>query len=195
MWQSIQINSNDNQTIKFYIEESGKKISVADFINNLIESKYFRFYYNTLLKDSSFIAFFWENIPFTKNSLTIDYEFSLVNSTSLMNQKSDPSAFDDYFKKEEEVVSFSNLRGDANLIVPCPNQNLDSYSHIGNFVRSSDMNQIDKLWEMVGNEISKSLRDNPIWLSTAGLGVPWLHIRIDSNPKYYRTLAYRNCIS
>ena len=27
---------------------------------------------------------------------------------------------------------------------------------------------------------------SPLWLSTAGMGVSWLHLRLDSRPKNYR---------
>ena len=27
---------------------------------------------------------------------------------------------------------------------------------------------------------------NPLWLSTLGLGVAWVHIRLDRTPKYYQ---------
>jgi hypothetical protein len=30
----------------------------------------------------------------------------------------------------------------------------------------------------------------PIWLSTAGMGVAWLHIRLDERPKYYSHKPY-----
>ena len=30
----------------------------------------------------------------------------------------------------------------------------------------------------------------PTWLSTEGSGVPWLHVRLDSRPKYYHHAAY-----
>ena len=30
----------------------------------------------------------------------------------------------------------------------------------------------------------------PTWLSTAGMGVSWLHVRLDSQPKYYGFAAY-----
>ena len=32
----------------------------------------------------------------------------------------------------------------------------------------------------------------PVWLSTAGGGVDWLHMRLDERPKYYRHLPWRN---
>jgi hypothetical protein len=31
---------------------------------------------------------------------------------------------------------------------------------------------------------------SPLWLSTAGMGVSWLHLRLDSRPKYYRHRSY-----
>jgi len=31
-----------------------------------------------------------------------------------------------------------------------------------------------------------------LWVSTAGLGVYWLHMRVDPKPKYYKHQAYKN---
>ncbi len=31
----------------------------------------------------------------------------------------------------------------------------------------------------------------PLWLSTAGGGVAWLHVRLDSRPKYYGYSPYK----
>ncbi len=36
------------------------------------------------------------------------------------------------------------------------------------------------------------ISDRPIWLSTAGGGVAWLHVRLDSTPKYYGYAPYRD---
>lgn len=30
----------------------------------------------------------------------------------------------------------------------------------------------------------------PVWLSTAGAGVAWLHVRLDDRPKYYSYRPY-----
>jgi hypothetical protein len=32
----------------------------------------------------------------------------------------------------------------------------------------------------------------PLWLSTAGGGVDWVHMRLDDQPKYYRHLPWRD---
>jgi hypothetical protein len=32
--------------------------------------------------------------------------------------------------------------------------------------------------------MSRRVNMKPVWLSTAGAGVPWLHVRLDDRPKY-----------
>jgi hypothetical protein len=48
---------------------------------------------------------------------------------------------------------------------------------------------------MVGTEMKKrlkSLNGNTVWMSTSGLGVHWVHMRMDSNPKYYSHKPYKH---
>jgi hypothetical protein len=46
------------------------------------------------------------------------------------------------------------------------------------------------VWATAARLVRENLGDTPRWLSTAGLGVPWLHLRLDSYPKYYRYRPY-----
>jgi len=39
--------------------------------------------------------------------------------------------------------------------------------------------------------ITARLSDRPLWVSTSGLGVAWLHVRLDARPKYYQYTPYR----
>ena len=39
--------------------------------------------------------------------------------------------------------------------------------------------------------MSQTVNDKPTWLSTAGMGVAWLHVRLDQRPKYYAHRPYR----
>ena len=98
-----------------------------------------------------------------------------------------------------EVVSFSNLGRDAILVVPCLlEKNADSpesYTHLANFIRLGDENQIRSFWREVALQMHKRLADKSgkkVWLSTCGLGIFWLHVRLDSSPKYYSYVPYRN---
>ena len=51
--------------------------------------------------------------------------------------------------------------------------------------------QKHSLWQEVGRVMQQKLTAKPIWLNTAGAGVPWLHIRLDSQPKYYEYKSYK----
>ena len=45
------------------------------------------------------------------------------------------------------------------------------------------------LFAMVSDAMVRSLDTRggtPVWMSTSGAGVSWLHIRLDSRPKYYQ---------
>jgi hypothetical protein len=46
------------------------------------------------------------------------------------------------------------------------------------------------LWRNVGETMQQRITDRPVWLNTAGGGVSWLHVRLDSWPKYYRFRPY-----
>jgi hypothetical protein len=42
--------------------------------------------------------------------------------------------------------------------------------------------------------MADQLNDKPIWLSTAGLGVPWLHVRLNRQAKYAVHQRYRQAV-
>jgi len=88
------------------------------------------------------------------------------------------------------VVVFPNLGGDAVLIAPCPRGHVDAYPHLAAFLRQGEKDQIRKLWQVAAETLLDRLSDTPVWLSTAGIGVAWLHLRLDTRPKYYRYRPY-----
>ncbi len=90
------------------------------------------------------------------------------------------------------MVLFPSLGGDATLLAPSPIDAATDYAHLAAFLRTADERQIQALWCKVGIHVAASLRDEPIWLSTSGLGVAWLHVRLDSMPKYYQHQPYKH---
>ncbi len=90
------------------------------------------------------------------------------------------------------MVTFANLGNDAFLIAPCPQASASVYPHLAAFARGASMEQQHALWEQVGEAIVTRLNERKLWVSTAGLGVYWVHVRLDSYPKYYSFAPYRS---
>ena len=190
MWTKIELASSSNHST-FRLQEDGKPISNQQFLNLLKNSSSFRSFYNQQLAECSFPAFLWENNPITTNNWEQNYECTLVDNSFLASCSPDRKTFAQYFQPNEQVVSFLNLGGDAQLITPCPRKSPECYTHLGSFVRNAESSQQDALWQMTAQMMLDAAGKQPRWLSTNGLGVFWLHIRIDRRPKYYQTEAYK----
>ena len=143
------------------------------------------------MKSSSYDGYFWEVKPINGEGINEEFEFVLVESDILPKIEANDSSFKQYFEEKRGVVSFPSLRADAQLIVPTPMGTSSNYKHLASFVRGAPTSQIIEFWKKVGEEYERLIAENIKWLSTAGLGVSWLHVRIDSRPKYYRFKEYK----
>lgn len=191
MWSIKPIESSES-IIKFGISDDKNRISHSLFLELLQGNTTFRSFYNEFLISLAFEAFFWENKPLTKSNLGEEYECNVIKSDLLAGKNPDAHTFSSYFKKDKQVVAFPNLGKDALLIAPCPVSENQGYAHIGSFIRNAPESQIQEFWKRTGDEMLNHIGDKPKWLSTSGLGVFWLHVRIDSYPKYYQTEEYKN---
>jgi len=122
------------------------------------------------------------------------------------------------------VCSFANLGGDAQLVAPLPQQpsrnccapvlgcsvvNDRTYSHLAAFERNAPKCQVSEFWRVGANRMLETLErkhnintqqgrnvedNDKTWFSTNGMGVSWLHLRLDGRPKYYdyEPFAYLN---
>ena len=152
----------------------------------------FALYFSSVLAASSHIAFFWECPPIMHKLEDRPFEFAIVRAHSFA--PADPQSFSSFLQCAEGSVTFANLGGDAQLIAPCPQGPLERYGHIAAFVRGASAAEKAALWGLVGTTLTQVLSrrgTSPTWLNTEGSGVPWLHVRLDSVPKYYHTGAYR----
>lgn len=190
MWNAQEIESSSSN-VKFRISENGHPISNKRFLQLLKNESSFRSFYNEFLTGLGFEAFFWENKPMMNSNLDSKYECNVINTDFLAGKSPDVRTFRSYFKENREVVSFPNLGKDAQLIAPCPVAENEGYAHIGTFIREAPEPQMQAFWQTVGHEMLEEMKDEPRWLSTSGLGVFWLHARIDAVPKYYQTKEYK----
>jgi hypothetical protein len=192
MWQTnAEFKSND-RILKISISESSSLLCFSDVLTLLRDSADFRRYFIEQLSSVEFSAFRLETPPVTIASINRYFECVLLDSPELLRTP-DAAAFSTYFKSHavDDVAVFPNLGNDAILIVPCPAIAYSAYGHIAAFLRNAPEHQQHSLWKSVGQAMVTRLSSEPVWLNTAGAGVSWLHVRLDSRPKYYRYLPYK----
>lgn len=188
MWQAqIQATKTD-QIQHVTLWQDSRQLCFSEVIDLWQSQAQFRSLTSTLLAGSPFAAFFWEMPPITQRTLDRAYECVLVNSPSLSQISTDPEPFRSHFARadsDQGVITFANLSGDALLVVPCPQVEAVVYADLARFVRGAPVQQQDRFWQTLAQVITQHLGPEPTWISTSGLGVHWLHVRLDSRPKYY----------
>jgi hypothetical protein len=158
------------------------------------ESEAFRAWFAGVLRDCPFSVYRWETPPVTRDTINRPFEFVLVASPGI-DLPPDPEPFLDYFDSEGQgIVAFENLGRDALMVVPTPLADPSAYGHLAAFIRNAPAEQIDALWSKVAEAVGDRLGDQPLWLNTAGGGVAWLHVRLDSRPKYYEYESYKGLL-
>jgi len=127
--------------------------------------------------------------------------------------RGDPSSFRDKFVSVRTTLfdglsaTFPNLSGDTLLVLPMPppqmvddmraRRNVDArsawaYENLRSFTSEGaavviGIDAIKSLWKCVADAVSAWVPSTTkLYVSTSGQGVPWLHIRVSTTPKYYR---------
>jgi len=179
--------------LRVAIDLGSSPVSYAEVLRLWRDDEDFRAFFLALLADAPFAAYRWETPPVTAATAGRPFEFVLLDSPTLA-RRPDPDAFAEHFRTpagKRGVVEFPNLGRDAVLVVPCPAGPPSAYGHLAAFVRQAPEAQRHALWQLVGEAMRRRLDDRPVWLSTAGAGVSWLHVRLDDRPKYYGHDPYR----
>jgi len=192
MWTALSQHIDSWAIITSINKQSGP-LSFREVISLWCGNHEFRKFFTGEISRSPFSAFFWETPPITNQTLDRPFEYVLVEAPVLLEISPDSRPFNSHFvsARSADVVTFPNLGGDAILVVPVPQDRKECYSHLACFLRSAPEKQIDSFWYRVGLAMQSRISTSPTWLSTAGLGVSWLHLRLDSRPKYYRYLPYK----
>ena len=178
---------------KYIVFRDDASISYADTCDLWQRDDVFRSFFISLLAESPFSAYRWETPPITTDTANRRFEFVLLNAPYLA-RPADRQPFASYFTdgiSNEGTVAFENLGKDAVLVVPCPRGPESAYSHLAAFIRYAPKDQKHLLWRIVGKNVQNIISDYPLWVSTAGGGVDWLHVRLDSRPKYYGYTPYK----
>jgi len=173
-------------------DASGSRMSFSQVVNAWREGKAMLDFWRERLRAVGLAAYTWECPPVTSDSWTRSFECVFVPSPALGSMRPEPEAFAEHFRPGAAVATFPNLGGDAILVAPCPDPGGGDFTHLASFTATARAAIQDDFWQAVGEAMAQRVGARPVWLSTAGLGVGWLHVRLDDRPKYYRHGPYRN---
>ena len=185
-------SENSGNRLKYRIREKGKILSYADVLDLWEHDSEFVNFYLSAFKKCGYYAFIWETPSICTKSVRRDFEFVIHNSP-ISSRQPDRETYAEYFDTDtapDGIVAFDNLRGDALLVVPSPYRKDADYSGLAEFFLEAPVTQQRGLWRELARHAKSRLSGRPMWLSVAGGGIHWLHIRLDSTPKYYRYEPY-----
>jgi hypothetical protein len=196
MWthhvESIRLGCVQRATLS----SNGTPLSFGEALRLLDRDASFREYLTQLLAGSTNAAFRWETPPISETNLDRPFEFVLTNDPNL-DTRPEPRAFASYFagsNANAAVLAIPNLSKTATLVVPRQLDEAATYTHFARFLRSAPSHQAHALWRCVAETAQHQLSAVPQWISTAGGGVAWLHVRIENEPKYYSYRPYADAV-
>lgn len=137
-----------------------------------------------------YAAIAWELPPLTTASLSEPFACAVLDHPALARVTADRRPFADHLRGD--VAVFENLGRDALLVAPVPRGPDRNYAHLMVFLRRAGPDEHAVLFGALARAIRGRLSRERLWVSTAGMGVSWLHLRLDRRPKYYRYRPYRD---
>ena len=185
----VKILKNEKIKIKYTIDKNYKKFIKTDYIKliHILQTTPFKYY---MLRAYPSIN-------------TDTFKFYLIDKTEkLSKMKPDTKTYKKYFdsnkniknikNKKENYSTFLNLSGETILTVPkiipkILKKNKKAYLNISTFSKNVPIKYQIELWKEVFKQLEKCFKiSKKCYLNTHGLGIGWLHIRIDKTPKYYK---------
>ena len=177
---------------KYRLASDGAPLRSGEALRLLAADGSFREFLTLLLAASPYPAFRWEMPSLSTGSLDRPFEFALVSDPGL-ERPAEPGVFAAHFSgadADADVLAVPNLGATAMLVVPRQLAEASSYTHLGRFLRGAEAAQAHALWRCVAQTAQCRLSAAPLWISTAGGGVAWLHVRVENTPKYYSYRPY-----
>ena len=164
----------------YYVTQRGEYMTWEDVIKSLKDDiDTFKYKFIRVLLSIKYKAYFWEC---DKVILKEPFRFAIFESKTLSERKQDDDAFKGKINCSKNVISFPSLSKHILLVVPCSKSHYADYTSLATFSRSASIKQQIAFWKKIGAIIKEG-----DWVSTSGLGVSWLHVRISNSPKYYHS--------
>ena len=189
----VRIVEQSKQVKRFYLLKDENYLTFNEVFELWqADDNFITFYINTLI-NFDYKAFHWEHPCLEEDLLDKKYECTITKSKRLETASINEEPFKEHIYTNESVIDFMNLGKNARLIIPSKKTDKEVYNHLGKFIRTAPKEQIMEVFKRTGKLVTKEIKENgKIWFNTAGLGVIWLHIRLDTKPKYYKTKKYKD---
>jgi hypothetical protein len=178
---------------RYHASAAGAPRSVHEVLGLLHSNAAFRQELVSTIAACPYLAFRWEMPPLTHAKMGRPFEFVLADDPYLADMAPEPDVFAPYFEDAPPgmvVRAVPNLRRTAQLVVPRGLVDDSVYGHLGAFLRAAPREQVHALWACVAQTVVGALSQAPLWVSTAGGGVAWLHVRVEGSPTYYTHRPY-----
>lgn len=178
----------DEQTVRF--DWNGETLSFREVFQLWQTSAAFADFYVSLMRSCEYEGYVWELPEVSDATIDQPFEYTITEAGPFF-PAADVAPFALHLAQADgaDVIGFENLSRDAHLIVPVATGGSD-FRDMKRFLANADAAQIVHLWQCAGREMLARLAPDPVWLSVNGAGVAWLHLRLDSWPKYYFHTPY-----
>ena len=186
---------------------SGSRLTWLQVLSLWQTTQAFATIFSQALSTLRFPDFFWEAVPVAWEEVreTV-FECVIIDADGeLLSRQADSALFDQHLKRgrgsssptRSAIATFPNRRRDAMLVAPrrIGSAERTAYSNLASFVRAAPPGQQAALWAAVAEEFRRALMvqpARPLWLSTDGRAVPWLHVRIDTASRHIKYEPYRS---
>lgn len=189
----LQLETMSPSTLGMSPRRDGEPASWRQVLAAWREDEGFAEAFGACLASAPFDGFFWETPALVTAGLDDPFTCVLVDAPALTSTPPEPHVFEDELAGagEDGVAVFPNLGHDAVLVVPAERGDPRHHAHLAPFLRRAPRDQRVALWRAIGRAMERRVGERPVWLSTSGLGVAWLHVRLDDAPKYYQHGPFR----
>jgi hypothetical protein len=191
-FEAVSTSENNGNVQKFRISKSGCELGNRQVLDLWESDNEFAEFYSAIFKKCGFGSYTWETPPISTSTLDQIFEFVILNAPK-SSSTPDVDTFSEFFDRNANhhgIVSFLNLGHDAMLVVPSPLRDGANYSGLAEFFYEAPLDQQRALWKVTAHQIKLRLSEKNIWVSVVSGGISWLHVRLDSSPKYYSYMPY-----
>lgn len=177
-----------------HLQENGQPLSFSAVIEGWRNNAAFREFYTTTLLKHGGNGCLWEHPRLNKSTVDQAYECVITQTDTFSGRTANFRPFAREMRPGERICTFPNLSGEALLVVPNQSAEISFNGRdLISFLRTAPAELQHEFWATIGHETAAAIdADSQFqFLSTHGLGVLWLHVRLEERPKYYHHRPYR----